>query len=350
MTRLRIVLVGETIAASRTTQRINALRKLGHEVTAIGTIPDGEDYETRHSLLTRIRYRLRVPADPARANARLLAHLAEKPCDLLWLDNARCIRANTIRLALERTPHSPLLWFSEDDMMNPRHRSLWIEKSIPYFNLWVTTKSYNLHPHEMPAMGVRRMVFVNNGFDPACHYPVPISEAERREFGADISFIGTFEKPRAQSMLALAEAGLSVRVWGSGWAGWIGRHPLLRIENRPVYHDAYAKVIGASRINLCFLRKFNRDVQTCRSIEIPACGGFMVHERTDEMKGIFAEDEEAVYFSNDTELVDQCRRWLPDEPGRQKIARAGLQRCQTDGLSHENIVKRILIAVKGDVQ
>jgi hypothetical protein len=339
---LRILLVGETVSASRTLQRVRVLGEMGHAVGVIPTQPPGASYETRPGLLRRLRHRLRLPGDPARANREILAQISAAHWDLLWLDRAVEIRPSTLRAAKAAQPGMRLVWYAEDDMMNPRHRSRWVDGALPLFDLWVTTKSFNAHAGEMPTLGARRVMFVNNSYDPALHRPVVVSEAERAAHGADISFVGTFEAARAASLLHLARAGLGVRVWGNGWAALEGRERNLRIENRPAYDAGYAKVVCASAINLCFLRRDNRDLQTCRSVEIPAFGGFMLHERNSEITGLFAEDREAAYFGDDDELVEQCRKWLADAEGRRRIAEAGLNAVISGGHGHPERLEEII--------
>lgn len=338
---MKIVVVGETNPGSRTPQRLRALTQLGHQVAAVSTTPPGWTYETPPTLLTRVLHRLRLPADPAGANHGLV-EAATRGCDLVLLEAAKMIRPATLRAVRRAAPDAPLVWYSEDDTLNPAHRSRWLEGCIPLFDLWVTTKSFNAQPAEVPALGARRVLFVNNSFDPADHAPIAVDETERRIWGADVAFVGTYERPRAADLLALAEAGIAVRVWGNGWAGMAGIHPKLRIENRPVYGDDYRRVVASSAVNLCFLRKGNRDLQTCRSVEIPAMGGFMLHEASAEVEYMFAADREAVYFRSRDELIGQCRIWLADSAARQAVATAARHRAVAGGHSHADRWRMIL--------
>ena len=233
-------------------------------------------------------------------------------------------------------------------MMSLSHRTRWLDAAIPEIDLWVTTKSFNAEAAEIPSLGARRVLFVNNAYDPRLHRPVAVSPQDQGAYGADVAFVGTYEKPRAGSLFHLAECGIDVRVWGNGWAALKGSHPQLHIENRPVYDEEYAKVVGASAINLCFLRKANRDLQTCRSMEVPAFGGFMLHERNEEISALFADNREAAYFSTDEELVHQCRRWLADEKGRGEIATAGRRRAIEGKHSHPERLRQIMAAAMGE--
>lgn len=344
---MRIVLVGEANRGSRTPQRLRALRELGHDVVLVPTTPPDWSYETKPGLAHRLLYRLRLPPDPAGANARLVEEAA-RGCDVMVLDNARMIRPSALRAARAAAPPLRLVWYSEDDSLNPIHRTRCLEAAIPLFDLWVTTKSFNARPEEVPALGARRVMFVDNSFCPHAHAPIALSDEDREKFGAAISFVGTYEAPRAADLLALARAGLEVRVWGNNWQAMHGVDLRLTVMARPVYDDDYRRVVCASDINLCFLRKGNRDLQTCRSLEIPAMGGFMLHEVSAEMTTLFTPDCEAVYFSDGGELVTQARRWLSDPSGRAALAAAGRARALSGGHSHHDRWRAILARAMGD--
>ena len=105
--------------------------------------------------------------------------------------------------------------------------------------------------------------------------------------------------------------------------------------------------MAASPVNLCFLRQANRDLQTCRSIELPACGAFMVHERNDEIGALLRDSQDAVYFSDDDELLAVCRHWLDRADDRNILAANARRRVEELQLSHRDNITRILDALGG---
>ena len=324
------------------------MRELGHDVGFVRSHPLDETYESAPSLARRIRHRLRRPSDDAGAGAELLRRIGagERP-DVVWIDYALAIRPGVYKDLKRTCPETRLVWYAEDDMFQPHNGSVWLDRAIGALDLWVTTKSFNARPEEMPSRGARRVMFVHNTYDRALHRPVTPTAEEAERFGADASFVGTYEGERAASLLALAQSGIRTRVWGNGWKAMQETHPGLILEMRPVYGEELVRVYCASAINLGFLRKLNRDLQTCRTIEIPACGGFMLHERNDEVRSILTENVEAAFFSGDDELVWQCRHWLDRPDARAAVAKAGRQRIASGGFSHHDRVAEILAAATG---
>lgn len=332
---MRVILVGETNPGSRTPQRLRALRELGHDVTMVSTTPPGWTYETPPDLVQRLLYRLRLPMDKAGAN-RALLDAAQAGCDLIVIDNARIIRPATLRQIRRQTPNIRLIWYSEDDTINPVHRSRWMEGCIPLYDLWVTTKSFNAHPREVPKLGARRVLFVNNSYCRHTHAPIAIDDEQRIRWGAAVSFVGTYEAARENDILALAQAGINVRVWGNGWPDPERRPTGLSIENRPVYGDDYRRVVAASDINLCFLRKGNRDLQTCRSLELPAMGACMLHEASPEVESLFTANTEALYFADTRSLIETARLWLDRPDACRRLGVSARARAVADGHDHHH--------------
>ena len=124
----------------------------------------------------------------------------------------------------------------------------------------------------------------------------------------DVGFIGSLERDRAGDMQFLAQHNIPVRIWGNGWGSYPPQEDNLVIERRALVNTddnaLYFKAIGVTKINLAFLRKANRDLHTDRSIEIPACGGFLMAEYLEEPARLFVEDRKAVFFRSREELLE----------------------------------------------
>jgi len=104
--------------------------------------------------------------------------------------------------------------------------------------------------------------------------------------------------------------------------------------------------VKGSKIALCFLAKIYPDQITYRTFEVPACGGFMLAQRTAEQLRFFAEGREAAYFSNQAEMLDKIRFYLDHVDLRKKIAAAGLRRCRLGHNTHQDRVAQILDFVR----
>jgi hypothetical protein len=299
-------------------------------VTPLDIIP-GDLARRRLTLSWRVRRRLFGEADESDVNGRLRALPASPAPDVVWVDKGLTVEPGTLRALRERWPDVLLVNYSGDDMFNPRNQTPAWRDSIGIYDLFVTTKSFN--GPELEAAGARRVFHIEKGFSPEVHRPLPVTPEVRAAFGGDVGFVGWPERARERSIRHLARHGVEVRVWGP-WPKWKAA-PRVRVEGRPLWDDDYARALAAFRINLGFLRRVNRDRHTTRSVEIPACGGFLLAERTDEHRNLFREDVEAAYFSSDDELLEKVRYYLAHEQERARIATAGLLRCREGGYSNQ---------------
>lgn len=339
--RLRVVYVGPNSGTSR--HRARALADLGHSLIHIDTRnPPGFLKAT----VFRLAHRLRYPPDFARANRSLVETVSRERVDLVMVDKGLSIRPATLRAVKRASPKTRLVSYSPDDMFNPSNQSIPYLRSIPFYDHHVTTKSYNVA--ELKEAGARDVLFVNNAFDPHSHRPLDLTPAEMARYQADVGFIGGFETDRAEHILALARAGIEVTVWSASWPRRGFSHPNLRVHFQPLIDMEYTKGIVGARINLGFLRKCNRDLQTTRTMEIPGCGGFLLAERTDQHLGLFEESKEAEFFDSSEELIEKCRYYLAHEDERRRIAAAGRRKCFAAGYSNQDTLRSVLETLFGE--
>lgn len=338
---LAVLYYGQLDPDTTSLHRRDAIARLARRVDQIPN--GGGGLRRRLAMHAYRRARLPVPVVNRVAADQLVERVRAGRPDALWLDKPLDIPAATIDRMRAEHPGILIVGYSPDDMAQRHNRSACFDAILPRCDVFFTTKTFGVA--ELSAAGCPRVHFIGNGFDPATHAPVALSEAERAAWGCDVSFVGTYEPARARSLARLAEAGIDVRVWGNGW-GRVRPAPHLRIEGRAAEGRDFARVACASRINLGFLRKLNRDQQTTRSVELPACGAFMLAERTDEHRALFDEGREAEFFADDAELIDKCRRYLADEPARAGIAAAGRARCFAAGYRNDDRMAEALTVVR----
>ena len=120
--------------------------------------------------------------------------------------------------------------------------------------------------------------------------------------------------------------------------------------SREVLGAEYAKAIRLSKINLGILSEVRKgessgDIITARTFHIPACGGFMLHERNEEVARYFEEDRECAMFAGAEEMVARIGYYLDHSAEREQIMEAGHIRCLHSGHSVDDRVGAILAKV-----
>jgi hypothetical protein len=316
------------------------MQELGHEVLALDTEPP-HVRRKMWRLRDRLLQKLLGPRDLAGINRRLKEAVRASSPQVLWLDKALAVKARLLRELKALFPRMLIVGYSPDDMARRHNQSREFLKGLRHYDLYFSTKSYNVA--ELKALGARQVVFVPSAYDPYVHRPQAVPPRERLRLGGPVGFIGDYEAPRAQALLYLATGGIKVRVWGPNWLRKCRlRHPNLRLEGRPLWGQEYAQAIASFDINLCFLKRSNRDLHTTRSMEIPASGGFMLAERSPEHLAFFQEGTEAEFFDSHQEMLQKVRYYLRHPQQRAQVARAGRLRCIRGGYSNHRRLRWML--------
>lgn len=337
---MNILFVGDLNTYSRGLQRFNALKSLNHKVIGISTVPVPWRPRQDFNFWEALTWKFRLPADLAKTNKKIAAATVSSNFNVIWIEKGNVIRPKTLHFIKEKSPKTVLISCSEDDMYGRHNRSLFYDRCLSFYDIVFTTKAYNLK--ELKSLGARRTELFFDAYDEDLHRPMILTEEERKKFSCEVGFAGSYEDDRMRKMIYLAEKGIKVVVWGLDWQKYIGSYPNLDIKNEHLYREDYAKAISATKINLCFLRKLNRDEITSRSVEIPACGGFMLAERTKRHLEFFKEGQEAAFFGSQEELLEKVRKYSVDETERIRIAQAGRARCLKSGYDMKTQLSEIL--------
>jgi spore maturation protein CgeB len=332
---VRIVYTGPLVPGDTCELRRQALERLGHETVPVDYLPF---VHRERQLARRVQWRLRLgPMVDAYTHALLRALRAEP--DVLWVDKGLFVVPAVLAEARRRGVRW-LVHYSPDNYALSSNASRHLWRGLGAYDVVVTTKRPNVA--FLRAAGARRVVLSGNAFDPTLHRPVALTEAERHALGADVSFIGRWEPLREMMLSAIASLPLRLRVRGPGWERVRSRALRAACEPGPIYGEGYVKAIAAAKVNLGLLSREAADTITQRSVEIPACGGFLLAERTDEHRAHFVEGEEAVFFAGTAELASALVRAVGDDVRRARVAAAGRARCLASGYTYDARLAAIL--------
>ena len=211
-----------------------------------------------------------------------------------------------------------------------RAHGRYIPRALACYDWVFTTKNFGMDDMRRQ-LGVLNASVVLHASDPDVHRPVALSVRDVADFACAVSFIGTWSPKKERLLTGVKEKlpQLDLRVWGEQW-GSVEKASVLRpcVAGRGVYGEDYARAISGSRINLAILSETglgasSGDQITSRTFHIPACKGFMLHERTDEVLSVLGEGTQTACFSDVGELARKIAHYLAHEGERIKIAEAG---------------------------
>jgi spore maturation protein CgeB len=222
-----------------------------------------------------------------------------------------------------------------DGILKPK--DFW--ETLKAYDYVFTTKSQNVGRYK--ALGQEQSFFLPSAYEPMVHHPITAEKSAYTQQNLDVTFVGTYARSREPWLQAADWQRL--HVWGSDWKRFPEYSDYLeRIDPRPIYYFEFADVLTHSKCSLGLLREEAEDRHTQRTFEIPACGGFQLAPRNEEILSFFEENKEIVCFSSPDELKEKIDFYLKHETEREKIARAGYERCIASGHRYEDRIYQVL--------
>jgi spore maturation protein CgeB len=231
-----------------------------------------------------------------------------------------------------------LINYATDDPFNAAVSRPDLIRSIPFYDLFVSTKRAIME--EIQRAGCSNVAFVPFAYEPRLHFPEqPSTGEEVRRFLSDVGFVGGADHDRVLMMRKLIAGPWQVNLYGGFWnRDWTLRKYYCGFAIGREYRLA----VRGAKINLGLVRHANRDGHAMRTFEIPACGAFMLAERTEEHMELFVENKEAVFFGSNDELWEKINYYLVHDAERQRIAQAGYERVRSGKHSYRDRVEQIL--------
>lgn len=339
----KILLVGDYVWPWYQDACAAALESLGCRVVRFGWFEDfrhrvpGRIEPVFNSFLKRAQYRLLTGPAVWQVNRRLIrVAQAERP-DVVWFYNVRLISPATVKKLREILPDAVFCQYANDNPFSEdAKRGFWRNfiASIPYFHHHFTYRHRNID--DFRRHGSKRTHLLRSYFIPEADHPEPPENIPAR-FKCDVVFAGHYEDDGRVALLeAVSRAGFKLNLFGGGWeeAGTrIGPDSPLRAHFpiAPVTDADYRYAISGAKVALCFLSSLNQDTYTRRSFQIPAMRTCMLSQHTDDLATLYRPDTDAVFFSDERQLLAQLDRLVRDDNLRSAIAESGYRRVLADG-------------------
>lgn len=275
------------------------------------------------SLTHRVFYHVtKRPATYWKFNQVVLSTAAKFYPELVIVVKGSWISYKTLS-EIKRSISSILVNYATDDPFNPINLTTDLIKCIPLYDLYFSTKRAIMK--DLLLAGGQQVEFLPFAYEPDLHFPERLySSIDIEQFSCDVNFIGAADRDRYPIIKQLISLpNLNNYVFGGDW----NRYPDIKPYCRgTVFGRDYRLALGGTKIALCLTRRANRDGHAMRSFEIPACGAFMLAERTEEHLEFFDENKEFICFASADEMLDKINYYLKHDAERQTIAQNGYHR------------------------
>ncbi|HEY2483240.1 MAG TPA: glycosyltransferase [Caulobacteraceae bacterium] len=288
--------------------------------------------------LTALRWRVddRKPLRLARFSRSVVDSCrAERP-DVLIATGAAALTADAVRDV--RALGARCLNYSTDDPWNPAARAEWYLCALPAYDAVCTTRRANLE--DFRRLGCRTVRYLPFAYDEVLFAPVTNSNTTASH---DVLFVGGGDPDRVTFMSEFMRDGTAVALVGGNW----DRYPATRQHALGLKGpDELRTLTAAAKVNLCLIRRANRDGHVMRSFEIAALGGCMLAEDTAEHREIFGPDAECViYFRSAAEAAAHARALLVDTREQERLRAAVRARMVGGGHTYRDRLRSMLDAV-----
>ena len=253
---MRLLYVGQLWQGSTTLTRMHALASLGVDCVPFDTTPFSRSgTRLERSLL----HRCNVGLGLNRLNAALADVARDAMYDAVWIDKGVFVRPETVadlrsaarrRIAVHYTPDAQLV----------DNRSRHFDKSLPLYDLAVTTKPFEVDAYK--SSGAREVFLVLQGYG---------RQFDGAEFDnslkSDVCFVGHCNRHYAARIKAASGVSSGVRVWGPRWSRYARLHAWARpiVQGEGLWGDSYPRGLASTRIALGLLSKAIPETTTTRS-------------------------------------------------------------------------------------
>lgn len=247
---------------------------------------------------------------------------------VLALAQAPLSRRALNRLRKDGVPTA--MWFVEDYRLFTYWRSF-----APMYDFFAVIQKEPFH-EELHRIGVENVLYLPLAAEPSVHRRLELDEDERREYGAQISFMGAGYPNRRKAFAQLVKEDRGIadnfKIWGTEWEDAPALAGFIQRQSARISSEDCVRIFNATDININLHSSVatgelvsGGDFVNPRTFEVAACGAFQLVDERGLMDELFSPDELAT-FDSMAELLEKIRYFQDNPQARLDIAERGRQK------------------------
>lgn len=312
----KILIVGSTTSGPQSLEVFyrNAFESLGHRVHMTAVKPKYGWRQRVRQRIARMSYRGLAPD----SDGELVVREAEefRP-DLTIVFRGECLKASPVARLRELSSLGCINIYTDSPFVIPGSGAAKMMPTLAMYSC-VYTFSRGLIPafEQLGASCTRWLPF---GFDPEMHH---IPSTPQLRLRSTVAYLGAWGPLQEAWLEPLAPFGLGI--YGPGWRHAQRNSPARAAwqEGRGIGPEMAAAIAGAD-IVFNMVRAEHGCAHSMKTFEIPACGGFMLTNWTEEQAEFFEDDKHCAFFHTREEMLDKATYYAANADARNKVAVAG---------------------------
>jgi len=175
--------------------------------------------------------------------------------------------------------------------------------------------------------GLKKTQWLPFACDIEVHKPVEVSFEEKKMYGSEVTFVGSYYPNRGETLEKISD--FDLRVWGPGWDKLPHNSPLEKLtENIQLKPEEWIKIFSSSKINIVI------HYQDCKTpsyqaspkvYEALACKSFLLVDNQKDIESLFEGGRHLVIFKDIEDLREKIRYYLNHPEERKKITNQGYE-------------------------
>lgn len=272
--------------------------------------------------------------DTVKLNRELICTVREFRPEIVFMIKGDNIFTGTLE-KIKRISSPVMINWYPDSILSP-DRKQFVYSRLPIFDLFFLIDEIDLLPPEIRKSIAARNTNVSTlpfAANTDFYRKIELTDDEKKEFEAEIAFIGVINPVRKKVLEKLKD--FDLKIWGpneSAWGKWLETgSPLSKsYQNKCAFGSDAVKIYSNSSIvmDIHFLFSVISEIPnvTTRVYEVPASGGFVLTNYSPQLSRLFKIGEEIVCYRNENELREMVTYYLNNHEERKIIIAKGRER------------------------